>query len=79
MKDQNFHYIIQLDDGTYWAGYNTFVDQIRKAMLYNSYKMAESCAIDSIKRRRPSRIGTKYRILTIEINVTSESDWKVVE
>ena len=31
MKDQNYHFVIQLDNGLYWAGYNKFTDQIRKA------------------------------------------------
>lgn len=80
MKDQNFHYIIQTENGLYWAGYNKFVDQIRKAQMYNSLKMAHKCAIDSIKRNRPaSSAGMKYRVLKIEIHVIEEEDWRTIE
>ena len=30
MKDQNYHFVIQLDNGLYWAGYNKFTDQISR-------------------------------------------------
>ncbi len=80
MKTQNFHYVIQLDNGLYWAGYNKFTDQIRKAQLYNSLKMAHSCAIDSIKRHRPaSSAEMKYRVIKIEIKVLEEDDWSIIE
>lgn len=36
MKNQTYHYIVQLEDGLYWAGMNTFTDQLRKAQMYNS-------------------------------------------
>ena len=79
MKDQNYHFIIQLDNGLYWAGYN-FVDQIRKAKMYNSLKMAHKCAIDSIKRNRPaSSAGMKYRVLKVEIRVLEEDEWRAIE
>lgn len=80
MKDQNFHYIIQTEDGLYWAGYNSFVDQIRKAQMYNSLKMAHKCAIDSIKRSRPvSSAGMKYRVLKVEIHVIEKEEWRTIE
>ena len=80
MKNQNYHYVIQLENGEYWGGHNTFTDQIRKAQLYNSLKMAHSCAIDSIKRNRPvSSAGMKYRVIKIEIRVLEEDDWRTIE
>ena len=80
MKNQHFHYVIQTDDGLYWAGYNKFTDQIRKAMMYNSLKMAHKCASDSIKRNRPaSSAGMKYRVVTVEIRVLEEDDWRAIE
>ena len=80
MKDQNYHFVIQIDNGLYWAGYNKFTDQIRKAQLYNSWKMAHSCAIDSIKRHRPaSSAGMKYRVIKVEIKVLEEEDWRTIE
>ena len=80
MKNQNYHYIIQLDNGLYWAGYNSFVDQIRKAKMYNSLKIAHECAIDSIKRYRPaSSVGMKYRVLRVEIIVLEEDEWRTIE
>lgn len=80
MKNQNFHYIVQREDGMYWAGYNTFVDQIRKAQMYNSWKMANKCAIESIKRSRPaSSAGMRYRIIKVEIHVIEEEGWQTIE
>ena len=80
MKNQNYPYVIQLENGEYWAGCNRFTDQIRKAQLYNSLKMAHSCAIDSIKRNRPvSSVGMKYRVIKIEIRVLEEDDWRTIE
>ena len=80
MKDQKYHFVVQRDDGMYWAGHNTFVDQIRKAQMYNSLKMAHECAIDSIKRHRPaSSAGMKYRVLKVELHVIEESDWRTIE
>ena len=80
MKNQDYHYVIQLENGEYWAGYNRFTDQIRKAQLYNSLKMAHSCAIDFIKRNRPvSSAGMKYRVIKVEIRVLEEDDWRTIE
>ena len=80
MKTQNYHYVIQTEDGLYWAGYNTFVDQIRKAQLYNSLKMVHKCAIESIKRSRPaSSAGMKYRVLKVEIHVIDSEEWRTIE
>lgn len=80
MKDQTYHYVVQTEDGLYWGGNNIFVDQIRKALMYNSLKMAHKCAIDSIKRnRRASSAGMKYRVLKVEIKVLEEDDWRTIE
>lgn len=82
-KDQAFHYVVVFDgypDG-FWGGYNTIVDQIRKAKLYNSEKMAHQSAKDAIKRLNyyvketsPQYIR-KYKLLKVELVQTDESDW----
>lgn len=79
MKDQNYHYVVQLENGEYWAGYNTFTDQIRKAQLYNSLKMAHTAAVDSIKRHFKPFVGTKYRVVKIEVKVLEEEEWRTIE
>ena len=79
MKDQSYHYVFQLENGLYWAGYE-LVDQLRKAKLYNSLKMAKEQGIAAVKRNRPiSSVGTKYRLLMIEIHVLDEGNWEVIE
>lgn len=76
MKNQNYHYIIQLEGNIYWAGYNTFTDQIRKARTYNSSKIALTEGSAAIKR---NKLDTRFRILTVEVNILEEGDWRDIE
>jgi hypothetical protein len=76
VKDQNYHYIVQLESGMYWAGYNTFTDQIRKARMYNSLKRAHTDALDSIRRNRKTLTSTRYRVLKVEINILEIEEYQ---
>lgn len=82
MKNQDRHYIIETNFGTYWAGYNTFVDQIRKAQLYNIPKRAHEAAKDAIKRaNRFTAEGhkiTSYRLIEVQLVKTEEFPWEVI-
>lgn len=76
MKDQTYHYIVQLESGMYWAGYNTFTDQIRKARMYNSLKHAHTDALSAIRRNSKTLTSARYRVLKVEINILETEDWQ---
>ena len=70
-KAQTVHYIGMNDQGLYWAGYNTWTDQIRKAKLYNSAKRAHEHIREAVERSNQWLHPpiASYTILTIEINI----------
>ena len=51
MKNQNYHYVAQLESGLYWAGMNTFTDQLRKAQLYNKVSMLKQAVESAIEKK----------------------------
>lgn len=79
MKNQNYHYIAQLENGLYWAGMNTFTDQIRKAQMYNSTAKAIEAVEYAIKRNRAFITTLTYRLLKVEIHVLESDDWQTVD
>lgn len=83
MKDQNKHFVIVTNYGTYWAGYNTFTDQLRKAQFYNSEKHAHTAAADAIRRYNKhvsdARKIQDYMLLVIEINTVDYRPGKPIE
>lgn len=79
MKNQNYHYVVQLGNGVYWAGHNSVTDQIRKAQMYNSLKMAHSAAVDAVKRNSKCFADTRYRILKVEFCILEAEDWLTLE
>ena len=82
MKEQKEHLVIISNFGTYWAGLNTWTDQIRKAQFYNSEKKAIEAAKDAIERHNKVRDEehqiTSYKLLTISFNILKETEWKTV-
>lgn len=70
-KAQTTHYIGMNDQGLYWAGYNTWTDQIRKAKLYNSAQRAHEHVKEAVERSNQWLHPpiASYTILTIEINI----------
>ena len=79
MKNQNYHYIAQLENGLYWAGMNTFTDQIRKAQMYNSTAKAVEAVECAIKRNRAFITTPTYRLLKVEIHVLESCDWQIAD
>ena len=79
MKNQTYHYIVQLEDGLYWAGMNTFTDQLRKAQMYNSTTKAIEAIEHAIKRNRAFLTTTTYRLLKVEIHILESDDWHTVD
>ena len=76
MKDK--YILIKNNLGTYWAGLNTWTDQIRKAQFYTSEKKAHEAAISAINKNNVSRpkelMITDYTLVTVSINVESETN-----
>lgn len=70
-KAQKIHYVGMNDQGLYWAGNNTWTDQLRKAKQYNSHKLAHEYIREAVERSNQwlhPQIES-YTILTIEINI----------
>lgn len=63
-------YVIKFNKKYYWCGYNHVDTQLRKAVIYNSKKMAISTAEDCLKR--------KSAIKTLE-NFESSASYEIVE
>lgn len=79
MKNQNYHYVVQLENGLYWAGYNSFTDQIRKAQMYNSKAKAIEAIEDAMKRNSKYITNPTYRLLKVEICILETEDWQTLE
>ncbi len=73
---QKEHYIGMNDQGLYWAGMNTWTDQIRKAKQYNSLKLAHEHIREAVERSNQWLHPpiNSYTILTVEINILNESE-----
>ena len=76
-KHQLTHYVVQTNYGTYWAGMNQFTDQIRKAQMYTSVKLAESNVRHAIERHNKNTQYpiTSFKVLAVEVvvkNVVNE-------
>ena len=72
-KEQTLHYVGMNDQGMYWAGYNTWTDQLRKAKQYNGLRYAHEALREAVTRSNKwldPKIKS-YRILTVE-NVVHE-------
>jgi len=75
-KAQTTHYIGMNDQGLYWAGYNTWTDQIRKAKQYNSLKLAHEYVREAVIRSNQWLHPpiNSYTILTIEMNILNAEE-----
>lgn len=78
-KAQTTHYIGMNDQGMYWAGYNTWTDQIRKAKQYNSLKAAHEFIHEAVVRCNQWSHPpiNSYTILTVEINILDAKEFTV--
>ena len=78
-KAQTVHYIGMNDQGMYWAGYNTWTDQIRKAKQYNSLKAAHEFIHEAVVRCNQWSHPpiNSYTILTVEINILDAQEFTV--
>lgn len=56
-------FVVKFTDGTYYYGYNTWGDQLRKAMIYTSLKRCKEAAEDSCKKFEKDG----YHIVRIEM------------
>jgi hypothetical protein len=69
-KNQTTHYIARNNHGGYWGGVNGWVDQKRKALMYNSTKQLRDSVereIKSFNKRYPDFTITHYEIVEVEI------------
>lgn len=62
-------YVIKFNNGCYWSGYNSCSPQLRKAIIYNSYKNALQSAQDTLSRRGSIKILDNSKSL-IDTNIT---------
>lgn len=69
-------YVIKFNNGCYWSGYNSCSPQIRKAIIYTSYKNAVQSAQDTISRRGSIKILDSNKSL-IDRNIASYSIHKI--
>lgn len=61
-------FVIKFSNGGYWTGYNRLDSQLRKAVVYNSLKMAISTAEDCLKRKSCfTNTDLTYEIVEIEM------------
>ena len=78
-KAQTTHYIGMNDQGLYWAGYNIWTDQIRKAKQYNSLKHAQEHIREAVVRSNQWSHPpiNSYTILTVEINILDTQEFNI--
>lgn len=87
MKNQNFHYVIEFDNGGYLKELGGLTDQLRLAKMYNSIKYAHEgaqSAIPKINKYTPKDNPyyiKGYRIIEVKIEVLSDHNtpWTEVE
>lgn len=69
-KNQSIHYIARNNFGGYWGGVNGWVDQKRKALMYNSTKQLKDSVDSAIKKwnkDHPNYAMTSYEVIAVEI------------
>lgn len=72
MKDKKL-YVIQFNNGSFWCGYNNrkrYDQQLRKARIYTSYKMANEVGEDCLERLKELK---SFEILEVELRIKDET------
>ena len=73
IEDEIEMYVIKFNKKYYWCGYNHVDTQLRKAMIYNSKKIAISTAEDCLKRKSAIKnleqfeSSVSYEIVELEL------------
>lgn len=71
-------YVIQFDNGTYWAGYNSTTAQIRNARFYSSLKECKEWGAAAYSRITDRKSNLQdhgirgYKIVAVQIQIVGD-------
>ena len=62
-------FVLRLDNGCYWTGYNNYDVQLRKARIYTSPKMADEAGKYILERLKHIK---SFEIVEVELRIKNE-------